>query len=336
MEKKRPIKILSVVLSVAILLPTIIWLSVYNSNAEAQFNAIYGERNEIVRSMVFEYNRLFDLREIEKAKYKEAAKIGSSMCMLIFQSSDALLYTNVYQAAMKKYGAKGIFTVTNESCVGMRGCITKEQCREMLNYGFTMAVGLPDKVLRRSFNIETYLDEIEALLLDQGFSFPKVFVFARENYSREIYDAVIARGFETVAYNAADPKCGLTETSMKDQNSVLHIPYVYTSKRTPIRSSFEKSMKDGVNLSISTGIAQSGMKGSTATHDTTVPSLKDIIETVKVNNNYYRTYEAYRKEKLKADTVNREVINGIIETIADYNSQIDLLHRRILNVYADV
>ena len=162
-----------------------------------------------------------------------------------------------------------------------------------------------------------------------------MFVFGRENYARELYEAVCGKGFETVFYPAEDPSCDLEDMLLESKDALLLVPYYYTSKRTPIRKTFEKDMRNGRNITVSTGGARSGMVGETATHDTTLASLKDIIETLKVRNRYFRSYASYRADRLKADTEYRMITASLDEQAKKLRAESIYLHRLILNIYTE-
>ena len=327
-------KLLPGVLSVLILLPTVLGLSIYRSNAQKNFESIYRPLNEQAYEYVQRYNQVRVDLELERIQYEYYSKFGKSMTMLIIQTCRDNLYDSVYMKAARSYKVSGIFTVTDDECVGLEGCIDKEQCETLVKAGWKIALALP-KDVPKDFDLGGYIDRVAAQLKSQGIEFPTAFVFGRENYSKELYESIAAMNrFEAIAYNALDENCDLTAKPMKSSGDVLFIPYLYTSKRTPIRTNFEKALKRGECLSISTGGAESGMSGETATRDTTVGSLKDIIETIKNRNNFYRKYADYRSERLKSDTEYAEELRRITNKISELKAEKERLNTQILNVYA--
>ena len=51
---------------------------------------------------------------------------------------------------------------------------------------------------------EGYFATVEANLQAEGIPFPEIFVFGMGEYSRSLYEAVLNRGFRTVAYCQQD------------------------------------------------------------------------------------------------------------------------------------
>lgn len=335
MSKSRTLNALLILLSVLIFASTVSFLTVYNVRTKRAREERLQVLNETIEPFITEYNELVSARKLKTNEYKRYYGFGKSMTTLLFQECTENLYSDVYLKATKRYNAKGVFTLTDTETVGAEGCITKEEYDVLTKQGWAAAVGFPETI-PAGFDPAAYFDRVKKNLSEQGVPLPKILVFARENYTRELYEASLhLMPVETVYFNYQDERCDLEANSLSSPDDVLLIPYLYTSKRTPVRSGFEMSLKQGLCISLSTRGARSGMVGETATHDTTLGSLKDIVETIKINHTYYRSYDDYRQERLLADTEYRNKLDQTQEQLDDLNLQIRILNRRIINVFAE-
>lgn len=334
MNKRRTLNAVLIILSALILISTVSFLAIHNAARERDLRERIVLKNDAVRLLMEEYNLMSAERKLISDKYDYYSKFGTSMTTLLFQQCARNLYDDVFLKVGRPYKAKAVFTVTDTETVGAEGCITREEYKTLTGAGWTLAVGLPES-LPRDFDPAAYFDTVRSNLEREGIPFPKVMVFGRENYSQAIMDVVLKLGgIEAVYFNAKDYHCDLKANTIQTKSDVLYLPYLYTSKRTPIRSGYELSMKNGECVSISTRGIRNEMRGDIATHDITQGMLKDLVMTIKNDNSFYRSYEDYRSERLKADTEYAAVLDGISRELNDLIYRIRTLNRTIINTYA--
>ncbi|MBQ9468731.1 MAG: hypothetical protein IJU52_06985 [Clostridia bacterium] len=334
MRVTRAATALLIVFSVLVLAITASFLTFSRALRDKRVREFVEPLNEKASSLVSDYNSKTTARKvkIEECSYYE--QFGKSMTTLLFQQCAENLYNEVFRRSLMKYRAKAVYCVTSEEMIGKDGCITFDQYNTLRELGWTLAVALPEEI-PDGFDAASYFSLVRAELTDLGIPFPKVMAFGRHNYSRELLDAALALDeIESVYFNAQDQNCPLKANMITSESDILYIPYLYTSKRTPIRDNYEAGMNKGVCMSISTRGARNGMAGEIATNDTSLGSLSNIVETIKLDNSFYRSYDEYRAERLKSDTEYALIINELKFQIDVLYAQIKLLNREIINIYA--
>ena len=151
-----------------------------------------------------------------------------------------------------------------------------------------------------------------------------------------MYEAVLNRGFRTVAYCQQDVEkglCDLTETLCLSEEDVLMVPYLYTSKGTPyVQNPYTKDIQRMNNRSLSIRCAISS--GAKDLRDTTLVNLKSIGETV-LNGRYYRSYKDYRAEKMAADAVTVNRVAELKEEIQKEKQASEEWFRLWMDAYGD-
>lgn len=315
-----------------LLVGTIVGISLYRENARAEQAARLEEREKLAAPYRQEYEASQARLSRLKAELAQYEPMGKSMTMIIVQQCQANLYEQVYLKALKGQKISGIFTVTDRETVGAEGCITFSQYEELVKDGWSMAVTAPGN----TEDPEGYFATVEANLQAEGISFPEIFVFGMGEYSRSLYEAVLNRGFRTVAYCQQDVGkglCDLTETLCLSEEDVLMVPYYYTSKGTPyVQASYTKDMLQMNNRSLSIRCAiASGVKDL---RDTTLVNLKNIGETV-LSGRYYRSYKDYRAEKMAADAVTVNRVAELKEEIQREKQASEEWFRLWMDAYGD-
>ncbi len=319
--------------AVAVLLVgTIVGISLYRGRAQAEQEARMEDREKLAAQYRQEYEasqaRLSRL-EAELVRYEP---MGKSMTMIIVQQCQSNLYEQVYLKALKGLGISGIFTVTDQETVGAEGCVTFSQYEELVKAGWSMAV----TVCGTTEDPETYFATVEANLQAEGIPFPEIFVFGVGEYSKSLYEAVLNRGFRTVAYCQQDVEkglCDLTETLCLSEEDVLTVPYFYTSKGTSyVHEPYMKDVQRMNNRSLS--ICRAVSSGVKDLKDTTLANLKSIGETV-LDGGYYRSYQDYRTEKMEADAVAVSRVAELQEEIQKEKQTSEEWFRLLMDAYGD-
>ena len=328
-SKKKRVQIIAIVATVVFVILAVGGLLTYKYFVQERMDKKISALNEETRLIREEYQRIS--REIDEAEaeFREAMQQNASRTMLIFAQCYDNLYKSVYPA-MRRNAMTGVFVVSEECMIGGEKCITADQCNEMLNGGWMMAISAPGK----GKDIDEYMSSIRTRLAKNGIEFPEIFYFPVGAFDGATYEKVKS-DFKTVLYCLNDDTGGQVFPTMTDIDSLMVSPYMYTSLTTPIWLKYSQYMQKGNSCSIATGMAvESGNYDSTRKGlDTSISDLYDIEDTLTREKNYYRPYSAYRVEQLKEDTDLADIKKAYEEKITALTERRDELYNQLSLYY---
>ncbi len=321
---------LCVLLSV-LLCGTCVYLLMYKRQLDGQKRQRIEELNKQAKELREEYGQISDELVKTQDMYRSLKLQGSRMTMLIFDQCYSNLYDRVYET-MKDKSASGVFVVSENCMIGTEGCITVEQCRELIGNGWCPAVRAPGD----GVDFSAYLSQLRTKFEELQIEFPNAFYFPDGIFKKEIFDAAVEYGFTTIFYSVNADLSSVSFSAMSDENSLMGAAYMYASRETTIWENYSKRLLDGENCSIATGKAIDGsqlMEPDRQNLDTTVGNLKDIADTVTAEFKYYRSFAQYRAERLEADIEYTRRKEEIEHQIQDLLSRRERLYEQLLALY---
>lgn len=326
-----PVKIAAIALTgliVVVSAAVVLW---YDRTVTHPFAAEIAEFNKRAEPFMMEYDAVVEHLRLAKEERIDTGLLGRRKTTLIFDQCYENLYETVY-AMCKKKKIAGTFTLSGECMAGDPGCITVGQYKEMTDAGWTAAIRIPEGLE----DLDAYLADLEARLSALGVDMPDAVYFSRTSFDKALYGAVAQR-FRTLYYFLDDDLQGVEFPPVTGSDSLVAVPYLYTSRKTAIRDRYLSILEDGKDCSICTAQAVPNDRFVDIDRqgkDTTVINLDDIIETVTARTGYYRSTASYRKEELLIYTTYAELVAACEKKVGELDGRRRELYDEILAVYS--
>ncbi len=286
--------------------------------------------NEQAHSTKTKYDETCSILKTAETEYEKLQLKGKQMTTLVFNQCDVNLYDTVYPLLDKSH-LNAVFVITPEKMPGKNGCINSEQYAELRTRGWTYAVGAPP----RGTDFEAYLTKIQNEISLAQLQLTDVFYFPIGTFEPQRIETVQKMGYTAVFYCCEEFP---TDDPLFDavQENLVLIPYMYTSKSSPIWAQYDVMMRSGNNCSISTGnvVDITQFVPVDRLHlDTSVIELMDIVQTITVEFPYYKSLDRYRSEFIKSRNEYALEKEACATKIAQLAEQKNNLFQQITKIY---
>ena len=180
--------VLSVVL--AVLFGFLLWRDKKTEDMQAaQINALYSQASSLEKEREAIQRQLDQLPE----KYQEKQS-GKATEQLLFTELDGQLYHEVYPL-MQEFQVNGVMALSLQEMPGMDNKITREQFDELIDAGWTYCL-----LWDGQQELSSWLDTIQALLIEEELSMPQVLYFNTGTYFSQADDIIFQYGITTAVH----------------------------------------------------------------------------------------------------------------------------------------
>ena len=297
-------KVICCILSAAIFLYLMVWdYPQYKSKLMAE--AIAGQ--EIPFSEI-----LGDMGNIEELE-KQIAELDAQIAELEKQQKDAgtrvyLYFDQIYESCydqlfhlMKEMGYTGTMVLTDGQLPGDRLQMTEDQCKEMLDNGWELAIGgieqidltadLSEVKVQWKAYLTTYLSEIKQRLN----VVPTTYCFNEGEY-REEFDVILKEfGFQTIRYSA--------EEKIQKKDDMTRIRTYHVTQDTDISTAVNELKTDSSVALCTRRVASEIGAGS---KNIEIEKYKELLETIKETDGLIIADNAQIEEK-QADKLETDI-----------------------------
>ena len=272
-------------------------------------------------------------RDIEDAweEYDSTLSGGDCCFVLFFDNMTQNLMTKVFPL-VSGYGYKGTVVMKDYQFPGGEGCITKKDYETLKAAGWDFAIGTGSVDLKsdnRVENLRAYLEDYKTLLSEEGFEFPSVFAFSKNQYDEKYTDLMLEFGFKVVRYEGGS--LGKFSYSIGRNGIYLLSSDVICADKTTMKADMQSAYKEKAAYAAYVRYigdvvadADNDLDCTTVKYNLMLDFLEDDCEEAKV----FTATELY---EYKANT-----LAGSANFMDEFNEKIAAMEKRLAEVNAGI